>query len=255
MKLFVLLRALWRTLRIAVLTLCGFSATIFGHLLRRPAPGVSLALRNRAFRWWGRSMVRAFGGRIRVEGTPPTGPCVLVTNHVSYIDIPLVGSQVDAAFVGKADLRHWPVAGLVMAAADTIFIDRSRKRDLLRVLEQVDQAMDRGLSVVFFPEGTSGKGDAILPLKPSLLQLAVARGLPVHWATITYRTPSGGPPPSNAVCWWGDEPLAPHYRRIMALPWFEATLHFGERPIEAADRKELAARLYEALDDSLEPMD
>ncbi|MEM9553923.1 MAG: lysophospholipid acyltransferase family protein [Acidobacteriota bacterium] len=250
----LLFRSAWRTLRVVGYTLIGFGFTLLGHVLRPVAPRFAVRLRNRAMRWWGRRLMRSFAARVHVEGTPPAGPCFLVTNHVSYLDIPLVASCVDAAFVGKAELRTWPVAGTVMTAADTVYIDRSRKRDLLRVLEQVDAAMARGLNVVLFPEGTSGRGDSLLPFKPSLLQFAVEKGLPVHWATIEYRTPDGEPPPSRAVCWWGDEALAPHYPRLMRLPWLEAVLRFGDEPVRADDRKQLALELRAAMLERFQPM-
>ncbi|MEM8933817.1 MAG: lysophospholipid acyltransferase family protein [Acidobacteriota bacterium] len=248
-------RAVFRTLAILISTLIAFAAVLGMRALGWIAPQLALRGRNATFRRWGRALCRAFGARIRVEGTPPTGRFVLVTNHLSYVDIPLLGSLVDAAFIGKADLRGWPLLGAVFDAADTIFIDRSRKRDLVRVMGQVDAAMDRGLGLVFFPEGTSGKGDRILPLKGSLLQIAVTAELPVHWATITYGTVDGDPPPSHGVCWWGDEPLLPHYRRLSRLESFDATIRFGEAPIAGTDRKALAEALRSAMESRFEPME
>lgn len=248
------LRAAIRTLRILGHTLLGFASLLVVRVVRRVSPERALRLRNGIFRRWGHGLCRAFGVHVTVEGEPPTGRFVLVTNHLGYVDIPLLGSLVDAAFVGKAELRGWPVLGAAFEAADTIFIDRSRKRDVVRVLEQVESALDRGLGLAFFPEGTSGRGDRILPLKPSLLQFAVTAGLPVHWATIAYRTPPGELSPSRAVCWWGDEPLLPHYRRISRLPRIEAVVRFGEAPVEATDRKQLAERLRTAMEEQFEPM-
>ncbi|MCG8455598.1 MAG: 1-acyl-sn-glycerol-3-phosphate acyltransferase, partial [Holophagales bacterium] len=189
------------------------------------------------------------------EGQPPSGRFFLVSNHVGYLDIPFLGTAVDAAFVAKADLRGWPFLGTVFAAADTIFIDRARKRDLIRVMAQARSAMDRGLGVVLFPEGTSGKGDRILPFKPSILQFAVEAAVPVHYATLTYRTADGAPPPSDSVCWWGDEPFFPHYRRMIQLDIIEAVLRFGDAPVEKSDRKELAQALRDAMSSQFEPMD
>jgi 1-acyl-sn-glycerol-3-phosphate acyltransferase len=102
--------------------------------------------------------------------------------------------------------------------------------------------------VVFFAEGTTSRGESILPFKPSLLEVAAQSGVPVHYATLAYRTPEGEPPASQAVCWWADAPFTPHALRLLALPRAEARLAFGPGPIVDADRKRLATRLREAME-------
>jgi len=230
-----------------LITLGGQAALLALWPLRFLAPDTRRKLRNLAFRTWGRLFCRIAGVRLRVEGEPPTGPFFLVANHVSYLDIPVLASRVDAAFVAKADLRSWPLLGWIFATADTIFIDRGRKRDLLRVMRQVELARRAGLGVLVFPEGTSGSGARILPLKPSLLELAARRGEPVHYATLHYRTPEGEPPAQEVVCWWNDMLFFPHVLRLLRLPHVEGSLHFGDGPVVAGDRKELARELHAAL--------
>lgn len=248
------LRAYWKTLRILLATFLGYAGLLVAKVIGLFAPEAGLRFRNASFRAWGRSLCRSFGMRWTVEGTPPSGRFFLVSNHVGYVDIPFLATEVDAAFVAKADLESWPLLGTIFAAADTIFIDRSRKRDVLRVMEQVRTALDRGLGAVLFPEGTSGKGDEILRFKPSLLEFAIQSGLPVHYATVCYRTRADDLPPSKGVCWWGDEPFFPHYRRLSRLGTIEAVLSFGEEPIVASDRKELAQKLHQAMVGQFEPM-
>ncbi|MEM1204737.1 MAG: lysophospholipid acyltransferase family protein [Acidobacteriota bacterium] len=247
-------RAGLRTVLLVLVTFLSYLGVLLLLPLRSAAPSFHLRWRNRVFRFWARGMCRGFGARVRVEGKPPVGPFFLVSNHVSYVDIPLLASGIHGSFVAKADLAGWPLIGRAFRVADTIFIDRGRKRDLLRVITEVDASLARNLGVVLFPEGTSGKGDCILPLKPSILDLAARRGMPVHYANITYTTPDGEPPPSRSVCWWGDEAFFPHFKRLIVLPWFEAVVRFADEPIAAADRKELAAKLHGALDQAHEPM-
>ncbi|MEL7059130.1 MAG: lysophospholipid acyltransferase family protein [Acidobacteriota bacterium] len=191
--------------------------------------------------------------RVKVEGSPPREPTLMVANHLSYLDIPLLGGLLPTTFVGKADLRGWPALGAVFDAAGTIFIDRGSKKDLLRVMDEVRTALADGLSVIVFPEGTSGRGDEILPFKPSLLEVAAASGLPVAWATIHYATPPGEQPPSESVCWWGDELLLPHYLRMIRLPSIAATVRFGAESVRGEDRKEIARALYVAMSAGFEP--
>ncbi len=251
----ILLRAIFRTLFVVALTFASYGGVVFARLVYLLSPRLGLALRNRVFRTWARGLCRAFGMRTTVHGTPPRGRFFLISNHVSYLDIMLLSSHVDTAFVAKSDLRTWPAMGRILAAADTIFIDRSRKRDVVRVMDLVGKEIDRGLGVLVFPEGTSGKGDVLLPFKPSLLEFACSQDIPVHWATLSYRTAAVHlPPASRTVCWWGDEGFFPHYKRMILLPGFEASLHFGSEPVASGDRKELAVALRSKMLEQFEPM-
>ncbi|MEM7586439.1 MAG: 1-acyl-sn-glycerol-3-phosphate acyltransferase [Acidobacteriota bacterium] len=243
------LRVLLRVPLIALVTILASSAILLSALVKSIFSAQQLRWRNAAFRWWGRSLCRVLGMRIEVIGKPPTGKFFLVANHVSYVDIILLASQVSCSFIGKADLRGWPLLGWAFRNADTIFIDRGRKRDLLRVLQQVRTSLNRGLGVLAFPEGTSSRGESILPLKPSLLEFAIEAEQPVHFVTLGYRTTPGltGPPADEAVCWWDDTHFLVHFLRLLRLPSFEATLNFGSEPVAAEDRKRLAEELRTAM--------
>jgi 1-acyl-sn-glycerol-3-phosphate acyltransferase len=135
----------------------------------------------------------------------------------------------------------------------TLLIDRAARRDLLRVGRAIEERLAAGEGVILFPEGTTGRGDALLPFKASLLEFAARSGLPVWYATVGYRTPPGAPPPAETVCWWGDDPFLPHLLRLMRVPRVEATLSFGPEPIADRDRKRLAARLRAAMEELFEP--
>jgi len=240
-------RATWRALLIVALTLLSATILVLTAPFKLVAPAWQLRARNWVFRTWGRNFCRITGMRLEIRGPIPEGSFFLISNHSSYMDIPLLGSAVDAAFVGKADLRKWPLLGQIFGIADTIFIDRGKKRDLVRVMEQIGRNRERGLGALVFPEGTSGSGEEILRFKPSLLQFAAERDLPVHWAVISYRTPPGWPPARDIVCWWGNTPLFPHFPRFLRLPYYEAVLEFGEATHHHPDRKILAEKLHGAM--------
>lgn len=249
-------------LRVAVRVLALSSWTTICHLtiaVSRPfralAPLRQLRIRNLAFRMWARGFTRIVGMRVAVEGSPPPAPFLLVSNHLSYMDIVLLASVVDAAFVAKADLRSWPAIGRVIATADTIFIDRGRRRDVVRVTERIAHELGRGLGIVLFPEGTSTKGDGILPFKPPLLDFAARGDHPVHFAVISYSTAAGDGRASDTVCWWGDAPFLPHVLRLLRLARFDARLVFGDAAIHDRDRKALARKLHEATERSFTPVD
>ena len=212
-------------------------------------------LRRRIFHGWARGLAWSVGMRVKVRGRPPAGRFLLVTNHLSYLDIILLATQVNVTFVAKADLRRWPGLGLVIATADTIFIDRERRRDVVRVMERMGRALDHGLGLLLFPEGTSGKGDRLLRFKPSLLEFAANRDMPVHFACIGYRAPAGAAPASESLCWWGDQTFLPHVRRMMSLPGFDAWIDFGDEPLHDPDRKALADKLRAAMERRFTPLD
>ncbi len=247
------LRVLLRVPAIALVSLLAAGALVVVRPLVLVAAHRQLAVRNAIFLWWGRTICRLMGMRVEVEGEAPRGRFFLVANHVSYVDVVLLASQVSAAFVAKSTLANWPLMGWMFLAADTIFIDRARKRDILRVMARVRGCLERDLGVLIFPEGTSTRGEEILRFKPSLLQLAAERDQPVHHVTLTYRAP--GPRPAHEmVCWWDDTPFVSHLLRLLALPHFDATLRFGSEPILAEDRKVLADRLRSAMTETFTPI-
>ncbi len=246
------LRALSRVPAIALVSLLASATMAIARPLILVAPRPQLAIRNAAFRWWGRAMCRIMGIRVEVEGDAPRGRFFLVTNHLSYVDIVVLASRISAAFVAKSSLSRWPLMGLMFLTADTIFIDRARKRDILRVMERIQKCLERDLGVLVFAEGTSGKGEEILRLKPSLLQSAAEQGQAVHYATLTYRAP-GDTPAHQLICWWDDTPFVSHVLRLFGLPHFEATVRFGAEPILDDNRKILAKRLRSAMAESFTP--
>lgn len=249
------IRLLWRLPILITITAVSYFGLLLLLPLRRLAPALQVKLRNRIFQFWARTLAATMGMRVTCEGTPPEGAFVLVSNHMSYMDIILIASRLDAAFVAKADLHGWPLLGRAFAAADTIFIDRGRRRDLVRVMDRMDAQLARGLGVVVFPEGTSGRGDEVLPFKPSLLQLAARDGRAVHWACIGYRSRDGQPKAEDAICWWGDAPFTPHIIGLLGMPGFDATLQFGSESVQHNDRKQLATALREAIQSHFTPVD
>jgi len=205
-------------------------------------------------RLWARSVAALLAMRIEVSGAPPLGPCLLVANHLSYIDILLLATQTNTLLVAKSEVARWPVIGFLCRSLHTVFIDRERKRDLPRVIGMITDALRRGHRVCLFPEGTSTLGATVLPFKSSLFEAAVRAGVPVSYASLTYRTPDGEPPAYRAVCWWGDMTFAPHVYALLQLPGFQATVTFGNDFIAADNRKRLAARAWTAVTQQFTPL-
>ena len=247
------LRAAGRAAGMLALTAADYVLYQGGRLLLAPWSRRRRGWHDRWIRHWARGVGRRLGLRWRVVGTPPEPPFLLVANHLSYADVFPLMAVTGANFVAKSEVGSWPVVGHLCRMSGTLLIDRRSRRDLLRVGQAIEERLAVGEGVILFPEGTTGRGDAMLPFKASLLEGAAAGGLPVWYATVSYRTPPGTPPPAGTVCWWGDEAFLPHFVRLMRVRRVEATLCFGPEPIADRDRKRLAARLRAAMEELFEP--
>jgi 1-acyl-sn-glycerol-3-phosphate acyltransferase len=212
------------------------------------------AWRRRLTHWWARGSARILGLRVETRGRPPAEPALLVANHLGYLDVVLLASCLPTVFVAKRDVRRWPVIGGLAALAGTIFVDRDTPRDALRASRSIEAALARGDTVVLFAEGTSTRGERVLPLKPALLEPAARAGWAVRYAALSYRTPPGQPGADEAVCWWGDMEFLPHLLAVTRLPAFTGTVAFGADPMRSGDRRELAARLRAAIERDFTPV-
>jgi 1-acyl-sn-glycerol-3-phosphate acyltransferase len=236
------LRVPLRLAGLVAATLPWYVALVAGRLTLAGRPRRRLAWGQRVFRGWSRAMGRVLGMRVEVAGTPPRPPFLLVANHLSYVDVLLLGAAAGGAFVAKREIAGWPVMGHLCRLVGTVFVDREAKRDLVRASGEMEAALAAGIGVVLFPEGGISGREELQPFRPPLLQGAVATGRPVHWAVVAYDTPEGSPPAADAVVWTG--PLLPHALRLLALPRFRARVHFGDEPVQEPDRKRLATTLH-----------
>jgi 1-acyl-sn-glycerol-3-phosphate acyltransferase len=206
------------------------------------------------FGTWARGVERILAVEVELHGFVPHPPCILVANHLSYLDIVLLASRLDAVFVAKREVRGWPVIGLLAAAMDSIFIDRTAARDAFRAMPRLSAALAAGDGVVLFLEATSSEGADVLPFRPAMLEWAARNGQPVYHASLSYRTPPGSEPAHLAVCWWGDMTFGSHLVSLAELPSIHARLAFGGEPIQESDRRRLAERLHHAVRERFVPV-
>jgi 1-acyl-sn-glycerol-3-phosphate acyltransferase len=246
-------RAAWRLARACALTaalaLAWFGALPFcaGNAERRRR------LRGYVFSRWSRACLAAFNVRVTVKGAPPKPPCFLVSNHLCYLDILVLASQMNAVFVSMAELVHWPFIGWMASSFGTVYIDRRKKRDIPAANKSMESFLEKGFIVALFPEGTSSCGETVAAFRPSLLEPAAHMHRPVASATLRYETGPRDLPASQCVC-WVQSPFVVHFLRLLTIDRIDSTLIFHEQLIAESDRKVLAERLHNEVQSRFEPL-
>ena len=193
--------------------------------------------------WCGQAMAR-LGIRLQVVGQPPDAG-MIVSNHLSYIDIFAFGTAMPCLFVSKSEVRDWPIFGALTTMAGTVYIDRKRRSDTRNANESIRRALDQGLRVVIFPEGTSSDGASVLPFYPSLFEPAVEGGVPITAAHIGYEVADGDV--GRDIAYWGDMTFFPHLLNLLARKGVSATVKFAEAARKFEDRKTAAAEMREEV--------
>ena len=214
----------------------------------------AVSWKNRVIKSWAWMTGFIIGLRLTKKGEPPEPPFFLVSNHLSYIDVVLLWRYLDATFVAKSEVKSWPFFGWGTRTLGVLFIDRDLKRDVRRMNERISQNISDRQGVILFPEGTSTKGEEVASFNASLLQYPAEREMPVHYASLSYRTSSGQQPAERSVCWWGDMEFIPHFWNLLKLKRFSGSITFGESPVVANDRKELGEKLRAAVLEGFVPV-
>ncbi|MET0241568.1 MAG: lysophospholipid acyltransferase family protein [Sphingobium sp.] len=180
--------------------------------------------------------------RVRRTGQALTQDVCLVANHVSWMDILVLGGATGCAFVSKEEVGRWPLIGWLAAQNNTILIRRAQRGDVSAQVETLRAALGRHQPVALFPEGTTGDGITLQPFKPALFATFVPPppGIRIQPVLIDYGAARA------AMGWIGDEPALANARRILSRRCTIATLHFLDPldPAEHPDRKALAAAAH-----------
>ncbi len=197
--------------------------------------------------WLSRSSrrhLKIFGYKADVSGDIPQNG-LLISNHLSYLDVLAISAVTPAVFVSKAEVRRWPLFGWLAALAGTIFIQRERRTHVGAVNREIETALSTGTLVVVFPEGTSSDGTDVLPFRAPLLEPALRGGYEISIAWIHYELSDGDA--KQEVCYWGDHTFFPHLLNLLGKKTVRATLRFGKFHRATDDRKELALQLRAAV--------
>ena len=199
---------------------------------------------------WASRSLAALGIELEARGKPRAGPVLLTANHVSWLDILAIDAVQPVRFVSKADVRHWPVLGWMVACGGTLFIERERKRDAMRVVHQVARALQAGETVAVFPEGTTSDGTSLLLFHANLLQAAIATETPVQAVALRYHDVHQ--PVSLAAAYIGETTLAQSLWRVaMADGLRVSVVMLDSQGSRHLDRRALAQQLRLQIADAL----
>lgn len=214
--------------------------------------------------WFHRIVLRLLRVRVTVEGAPaPARPVLLVSNHVSWLDIVVIGAAFPVSFIAKAEVGTWPLIGTFARMQRSVFIDRTRRTATRDAHAQMTERLAQGDPLVLFAEGTTSDGHRVLPFRSALIGAATSVAseegpAQIQPLTIAYpgRAGSEEPLPGPDLAWYGDMDLLPHLKEVILGPPIKAVLSFGA-PVAIppeGDRKALAreleaeiARTYDVL--------
>jgi 1-acyl-sn-glycerol-3-phosphate acyltransferase len=191
-----------------------------------------------------RTGLRRLGIEVHVTGCFPERG-LLVSNHMSYLDILVYSSVAPCVFVSKKEVKSWPIFGQMARMAGTVFIDRSRSADTRLVNAEMLEALSSGAVVVLFPEGTSSDGASVLPFRPALFDAAVRANELITPAHLRYEVPDGSP--GNDVGYWGSMSFFPHLLKLLSKRGIRALIHFSSEPRKFEDRKVAAQKIHEMV--------
>lgn len=211
------------------------------------AERVALRLAARTQRRWARSFLGVLGVELVLESPLPSGAFLVVANHLSYLDIPVLAALFPGRFVAKSDIAGWPVLGQMAAAVGTIFVEQRRQRDVVRVERAMTRTLAAGVPVLLFPEGRSTRGTTVERLHSALLESAVRARIPCLAVTLGYETPADPWAPAATVCWWGGMGFWRHAWGLVGLRRIRARVAVAPAARYGEERKVLARALHTDL--------
>lgn len=214
-------------------------------------PWLGVRSREWHIRRWSRRLLRICNVELEVVGAAPEGAsrhgALVVSNHISWLDIYVIHCWQPVRFVAKSEIRSWPLVGWLCEKTGTIFIERARKRDAHRVLHDITDVMLQGDLVGVFPEGTTTDGSSVLPFHANLMQAPISGGLPVQPLGLSYLDAATGKP-TLAPAYIGDLTLLQCLNAILRAPRIKARLTVGPALLATSDsRRELAESAREVV--------
>ena len=238
-----------RTLRAFAKIVHALVHAIAGWLpITQKIPRCTQQQRDAIVQAWAQRMLRVLGIPVHVHGAPPAqGPVLLVANHLSWLDILVLHAARHCRFVSKSDEKRWPLIGTLATGGGTLYIEREKRRDAMRVVHHMAESLKAGEIVAVFPEGTTGDGQALLPFHGNLVQAAISAQAPVQPVALRFVDRASGQDSAGPL-YLGDDTLVSSLWRTLAGPPFVAHVRFGQPQLaQGRDRRQWAEDLRAAV--------
>ncbi|MEJ2479606.1 MAG: lysophospholipid acyltransferase family protein [Acidihalobacter sp.] len=206
-----------RIYRITLLLLHAALGVMLTLLMTRPGQAAPGPVFDAIVCWWRSRVAHILRLDLRVRGRPVDGPALLVANHISWMDIPVLGWIPTISFLSKAEVRGWPVIGWLAARGGTLFIRRGERKGADAAAEQITWHLVRGRKVLLCPEGTTTDGSGVRAFHPRLFAAALLAGVPVQPIALRYTQPQGQAPGTPHPCapFIGDDTFPSHLWRVL----------------------------------------
>lgn len=234
-----LLRRVFRLFRLILHILIGVMLTaLLAGILRI---SFNKPFYQRLISWWLSGVARRVGVRVTLFGEPAGDGVLMVANHISWLDIALLGGYARPRFLSKQEVRHWPVIGWLADKSGTLFITRGKAGAAAQASATILQALQGGRAVLLFPEGTTTTGNDVRTFHARLLAPALDVGVRVQPVALRYPGSDGLTHP--LVPYVDQQSLWDNLQGLLGEQEIRAEIHFLP-PLETAglDRKTLAAR-------------
>ena len=211
-------------------------------------PGLTPAQRQMRVQIWSAKLLQCMGVQLLVRGNAAVPrPLLLVSNHISWLDITALHAARYCRFVSKADVKHWPVIGPLAAGVGTLFIERESRRDAMRVVHHMADSLRAGDVLGVFPEGTTSDGTHLLAFHGNLFQAAISANAPVQPVSIAYIDLASGQA-TLAASFVNDDTLFTSVWRTLCTQQLGVVITFGEPQLpQGRDRRVWATQMREEI--------
>ncbi len=184
----------------------------------------ALRWQRRIVQWWFAGLTRILHLHIQVFGAITPNTAIFVANHISWIDVFVLGQLAPVDFISKAEVKHWPIIGWLAAAAGTLFIQRGNRDSMTQLQAQMQTRLQQQRSLCFFPEGTSTLGVSVKPFRRRLFQAALNTGVSIQAVALCYLQADGQA--DRIVPYVDDDTLLTNLWRLLAQAETQAQVHF-----------------------------
>lgn len=210
------LRPIWRFVFFVVYT----TSIVAEIWLRNIFQGIDMRRSMRIRRRWAAKLLRGIGVELKQEGCPPDSPCIIISNHRSYLDPILMLPVLDAYPVAKAELANWPIIGKGAKLAGILYLRRNNAKSRAGTLQGISDIIQAGFQVIVFPEGTTSATEGTLPFKRGVFQLAAKVAIPIVPVAIVFNDKSD--------FWVGKESFLGHAGRRFREKSIKVCIHYGD---------------------------